>query len=225
MLSQSAAPICSKCHDIKHPDVLALVLCTSERCTGTEHICCCDSSAHQSQRLHHHWHSRFKAKEWQVYRQYWLPMHHVISHRQKRQIGSHACMTHSCLLTTTAAWTPNSARTIKMMLSFIMSTATKLDEGLINTCETVRWLSSECNKPTRSFSQNDLDLGQEATLCSLVAGKDGKDHQQQRITVKLFSLGKDHQWTSVTSSQHPRDYLWVAPMCTRSKPFNKRITA
>ena len=42
-------------------------------------------------------------------------------------------------------------------------------------------------------SQIHLDLGQEATLCSLVAGKDGKDHQQQRITVKLFSLGKDHQ--------------------------------
>ena len=71
----------------------------------------------------HHWHSRFKAKEWQVYRQCWLPMHHVISHRQKWQIGSHACMIHSCLLTRTKAWTPNSARTIKMMLSFVMSTA------------------------------------------------------------------------------------------------------
>ena len=74
-------------------------------------------------------------------------------------------------------------------------------------------------------SQKHLDLGQEATLCSLVAGKDGKDHQQQGITVELFSLGKDHQWTSITSSQHARDYLWVAPMCTTSKPFNKRITA
>ena len=48
-------------------------------------------------------------------------------------------------------------------------------------------------KTTRSFSQNDLDLEQAATLCSPVAGKDGKDHQLQRITVKLFSLGKDHK--------------------------------
>ncbi len=175
----------------------------------------------------HHWHSRFKAKEWQVSRQYWywLPMHHVISHRQKWQIGSHACMTHSCLLTTTKAWTPNSARTIKMMLSFIMSTALWMKGSYILA---VRWLSSECNKSTRSFSQNDLDLGQAATLCSLVTGKDGKDHQQQKVTVKLFSLGKDHPWTSITSSQHPRDYLWVASMCTNAsqlRPSTDCMTA
>ena len=78
------------------------------------------------------------------------------------------------------------------------------------------------HEPTRSCNDKDLDLGQEATLCSLVAGKDGKDHQQQRKTVKPFSLGKDHQWTSITSSQHPCDD--VAMMCT-SKPFIKRITA
>ena len=52
-LSQSAATIRSKCHYIKHVDVLALVVCTSERCTGTAHIRCCGSSAHQSQGLHH----------------------------------------------------------------------------------------------------------------------------------------------------------------------------
>ncbi len=40
MLSQSAATIRSECHYIKHPDVLALLLCTSERCTWTGHICC-----------------------------------------------------------------------------------------------------------------------------------------------------------------------------------------
>ena len=33
--------------------VHALVLCTSERCTGTAHIRCCGSSAHQSQGLYH----------------------------------------------------------------------------------------------------------------------------------------------------------------------------
>ena len=32
--------------------------------------------------------------------------------------------------------------------------------------------------PTRSCNDKDLDLGQEATLYYLVAGKDGKDHQQ-----------------------------------------------
>lgn len=69
------------------------------------------------------------------------------------------------------------------------------------------------NKPTRSFTQKDLDLGQEATLRALVAGK---DHQSQRITIKLFSLGKYHRWTSITSSQRPRDCLWVAPMCTNA---------
>ena len=35
---------------------------------------------------------------------------------------------------------------------------------------------------------NHLDLGQAARLCSLVTGKDGKDHQQQRIRVKFFLL-------------------------------------
>ncbi len=49
----SVTTIRSKCHYIKHPDVLALVLCTSERCTGTGHIRCCGSSAHQSQGLYH----------------------------------------------------------------------------------------------------------------------------------------------------------------------------
>ena len=53
-------------------------------------------------------------------------------------------------------------------------------------------------------------------------GSSAKKNNSQTI-----SLGTDQQWTSVTSSQHPRDYLkvWVAPMCTTSKPFNKRITA
>ena len=50
MLSQSAATIRSKCHYIKHPDMLALLLCTSERCTWTGHICC-GCSSHQSQGL------------------------------------------------------------------------------------------------------------------------------------------------------------------------------
>ncbi len=35
---------------IKYPNMLALVLCTSERCTQSGHICC-GCSAHQSQGL------------------------------------------------------------------------------------------------------------------------------------------------------------------------------
>ncbi len=40
MLSQSAATISSKCQHIKHTVVLALMFCTSERCTWTGHMCC-----------------------------------------------------------------------------------------------------------------------------------------------------------------------------------------
>ena len=40
-------------NDTKHPDMLALVFCTPERCSGTGHIRCCGSSAHQSQGLYH----------------------------------------------------------------------------------------------------------------------------------------------------------------------------
>ena len=49
----SITTICSKCHYTKHPDMLALVLCTSERCAGIGHIRCCSSSAHQPQGLYH----------------------------------------------------------------------------------------------------------------------------------------------------------------------------
>ena len=40
----------SKCHYIKHPDMLTLVSCKSERCTWTGQMCC-GCSAHQSQGL------------------------------------------------------------------------------------------------------------------------------------------------------------------------------
>lgn len=36
-----AIRLIDQCHYIKHPDVLGLVLCTFERCTGTGHIRCC----------------------------------------------------------------------------------------------------------------------------------------------------------------------------------------
>ena len=40
MLSLSAATISNKCQHIKHRAVLALILCTSQRCTWTGHIWC-----------------------------------------------------------------------------------------------------------------------------------------------------------------------------------------
>ena len=51
MLSPSAATIRSKCQHIKHTVVLALIFCTSERCTWTGHAVVCWFTVHSSHKI------------------------------------------------------------------------------------------------------------------------------------------------------------------------------
>ncbi len=51
-LSKQSQAVCMRPNYIKHPDMLALVSCTSECCTWTGHICC-GCSAQQSQGMYH----------------------------------------------------------------------------------------------------------------------------------------------------------------------------
>ena len=142
----------------------------------------------------HHWHSRFKAKEWQVYRQYWLPMHNLISHRQKWQIGSHACMTHSCQclgLNSKLCTHDQNDVVFYHVNSFV-------DEGLINTCSEMIILWMQQANPKL---QSEWPWSRTSTY--IVFSSDWQGWQGSSATKnnsQFFPLGKDHRWTSITSS-------------------------
>jgi len=143
------------------------------------------------------------------------PLLHLTRHTSAHTSNLFVCV-FSAYLTSDSSWILFFC-TIELLLELSMSAQLHFVRPVAtHQLSSTRWDSRNAviplqNEPTRSCNDKDL-----------VAGKDGKDHQQQRKTVKHFSLGKDHQWTSITSSQHPCDD--VAMMFT-SKSFNKRITA
>ncbi len=74
-----------------------IVLCTSERCTETEHICCCGSSAHQSQGLYPQlklWLMIWDAQH--IHHQLMMFYDHVVSvsSHNMQQVSAHQA--HSC---------------------------------------------------------------------------------------------------------------------------------